>query len=152
MIGRLIEIFTGQAPQHRHGRSDELQVAVAALLIEAARMDAGFDPAERTMIRDLLARRFDLAPAETDRLLGAAGDAQDRSVEMYRYIRRITDGYDAGERIELIEMLWDVAYADGTLDPQEDALVRRIAGLIHVSDQERGAARKRVLARRRLTA
>jgi uncharacterized tellurite resistance protein B-like protein len=43
-------------------------------------------------------------------------------------------------------MMWEVAYADGVLDPHEDALLRRIAGLIHVSDQERGLARQRALA------
>jgi uncharacterized tellurite resistance protein B-like protein len=52
------------------------------------------------------------------------------------------------ERVELIEMLWGVAYADGVLDPEEDLLVRRIAGLIHVDDRERVLARQRVLARR----
>jgi uncharacterized tellurite resistance protein B-like protein len=45
-------------------------------------------------------------------------------------------------------MLWDVAYADGVLDPEEDLLIRRIAGLIYVDDRERVLARQRVLARR----
>jgi uncharacterized tellurite resistance protein B-like protein len=44
-------------------------------------------------------------------------------------------------------MLWKVAYSDGILDPYEDMLLRQIAGLIHVSDQERGSARKRALDR-----
>ena len=45
-------------------------------------------------------------------------------------------------------MLWDVAYADGVLDPEEDLLIRRIAGLIYVSDRDRVLARQRVLARK----
>jgi uncharacterized tellurite resistance protein B-like protein len=51
------------------------------------------------------------------------------------------------DRIRLIEMLWEVAYADGVLDPEEDMLLRRIAGLVYVSDQDRVAARQRVLKR-----
>jgi uncharacterized tellurite resistance protein B-like protein len=51
--------------------------------------------------------------------------------------------------VQIVEMMWEVAYADGTLDPQEDALLRRIAGLIHVSDQERGLARQRALEKLR---
>jgi uncharacterized tellurite resistance protein B-like protein len=51
------------------------------------------------------------------------------------------------QRSHLIEMLWEVAYADGVLDPQEDALLRRVAGLIYVSDADRVAARQRVLQR-----
>ena len=51
----------------------------------------------------------------------------------------------AEQRAEIIEMLWKVAYSDGVLDPYEDALVRQIAGLIHVPDRERGLARRRAL-------
>jgi uncharacterized tellurite resistance protein B-like protein len=51
------------------------------------------------------------------------------------------------DRVRILEMLWEVAYADGALDPEEDALLRRIAGLIHVSDRDRGLARQRVLLR-----
>jgi uncharacterized tellurite resistance protein B-like protein len=54
---------------------------------------------------------------------------------------------DPEERIRLIEMLWEVAYADGVLDAEEDLLLRRVAGLIYVSDQDRVAARQRVLRR-----
>ena len=49
------------------------------------------------------------------------------------------------QRVGIIEMLWEVAYADGVLDPHEDMLLRQIAGLIHVPDRERGLARKRAL-------
>ncbi len=51
----------------------------------------------------------------------------------------------ADMRVQIIEMLWTVAYADGALDPDEDALIRQVAGLIQVSDWERGAARRRAL-------
>ena len=44
-------------------------------------------------------------------------------------------------------MLWEVVYADGVLDPEEDLLVRRIAGLIYIEDRERIYARQRVLSR-----
>jgi uncharacterized tellurite resistance protein B-like protein len=50
-------------------------------------------------------------------------------------------------RIGLIEMLWEVAYADGKLDPDEDVLLRRVAGLIYISDEDRIAARQRVVSR-----
>jgi len=55
------------------------------------------------------------------------------------------ESMDAEERVGLIEMLWKVAYADGVLDPHEDMLVRRIAGLIYVPDRDRGVARRRAL-------
>jgi len=53
----------------------------------------------------------------------------------------------AQSRIGLVEMMWEVAYADGVLDPEEDALIRRMVNLIHISDRDRVLARQRVLAR-----
>ena len=61
--------------------------------------------------------------------------------------RVIKDNYSQQERVELIEMIWEVVYADGVRHDYEDSLLRRIAGLIYVSDRDRGNARKRVLER-----
>jgi uncharacterized tellurite resistance protein B-like protein len=126
---------------------EETHLAVAALLVEAARMDDRFDPAERAAIRRVLVQRFALDDATVDRLVATAEQAVDRSSALYRFIKVVTERFDPTARIGMIEMLWEVAYADGVLDPDEDALIRRIAGLIYVEDRERGAARQRVLAR-----
>jgi uncharacterized tellurite resistance protein B-like protein len=63
------------------------------------------------------------------------------------FTRTIKDGYSPEDRVEIIEMLWEVAYADGVLHDYEANLLRRVGGLIYVSDQDRGDARKRVLTR-----
>jgi uncharacterized tellurite resistance protein B-like protein len=127
---------------------EALRVAVAAVLVEAAQMDDRFDEAERRSIESLLARRFALTPEAARRLLEEAARAADASVQLHGFLRRIRDAFGPAERIELVEMLWEVAYADGALDPHEDALIRRIAGLVAVDDRDRGEARRRV--RRRL--
>ncbi|MGE0716880.1 MAG: TerB family tellurite resistance protein [Alphaproteobacteria bacterium] len=148
MIDRLLELFSPAGRRGGIAPTGELEIAVAALLVEAARMDDHFDAAERSAVRAILARRFGLDEAATARLLAAAEEAAGRSAGLYRFVHRITDALDADQRIGVVEMLWEVAYADGELDPQEDALIRRIAGLVHVSDRDRGAARLRVLSRR----
>lgn len=125
----------------------EIHTAVAALLVEAARMDDRFDPAERSTIRRVLVRRFALDDAEVERLVAAAEQAVEGASALYRFTRVVAERFDPAARVGMIEMLWEVAYADGLLDPDEDALIRRIAGLIFVEDHERGAARQRVLAR-----
>ena len=74
------------------------------------------------------------------------------SNQLYPFTRLAVERMDPQQRIGLIEMLWEVAYADGVLDPEEDALLRRVAGLIYVSDADRVATRLRVterLARKR---
>ena len=64
---------------------------------------------------------------------------------VFPFTQEICKRLEPEARAQIIEMLWQVAYADGRLDPQEDMLLRRIAGLIYVPDGERGAARKRAL-------
>ncbi len=129
------------------GAADDTQVAAVALLIEAAVMDGEFDPAERRTIARLLGDRFGLDGAEVEDLIAAGEDAVERSNQLFAFTRVVKQGFDFDERIRMIEMLWEVAYADGELHDYEASLVRRVAGLIHVADRDSGQARKRVLQR-----
>lgn len=146
MIDRLLDFLTGRAQPDAARASDELALAVTALMIEAARMDDDFDPAERATIERLLASRFDLAPAELDRLIASAERAVRQSTQFFPFTREICNRMAEDARVQIIEMLWKVAYADGVVDAQEEALLRRIAGLIDVSDRDRVLARRRALA------
>ena len=125
----------------------EPRLAVAALLVEAALMHEGFSADERSTIERLLAHRFGLDAAETRRLMERAQAEAQRSTQLFGFTSQVVRSFDEKERIGLIEMLWEVAYADGKLDPLEDSLLRRVAGLIHVPDRARGEARLRVLRR-----
>lgn len=127
---------------------DDLTVAAVALLIEAAVMDGEFDDAERATIAGLLEDRFGLDKAEVAEVIRLGSEAVENSVQLFGFTRVVKQGFDFEERIRMIEMLWEVAYADGELHDFEANLVRRIAGLIHVTDRDSGAAKKRVLAGR----
>jgi len=59
----------------------------------------------------------------------------------------VVENFTEGERVSVIEMLWEVAYSDDLLTGDEDALIRRVAGLIYVSDRDRCEARQRVVQR-----
>ena len=145
MIDRVLDFLTGRAPPALAAGADELQLAVAALLIEAARMDDDFDGDERAAIERLLAERFELTPAAVQALVEAAEAAVRHSTQFFPFTQQICKQLEPQARVQIIEMLWEVAYADGSLDPQEDMLLRRIAGLIYVADGERGMARLRAL-------
>lgn len=145
MIKRLRDFLAGQAAPGPAAGPDELQLAVAALLIEAARMDDDFDAGERVAIERLLTERYHLPAPEMRELMAAAEEAVRGSTQFFPFTRKIVQQIGHEDRAHILEMMWEVAYADGVLDPHEDALLRRIAGLIHVTDQERGAARKRAL-------
>ena len=149
MIGRFKTLLgerSGGAARHAHTVEDK-HLAAAVLMVEAARLDQNFSRDEREKVAELIERRFGLAGTEAEALIAAAETAQDEANELSRFTRAVKETFSADERVELIEMLWEVAYADGELHPYEANLLRRVAGLIYVSDRERGQARRRVLER-----
>jgi len=116
--------------------------------VEAAAMDSLFDDKERAAIRRVLAEAFHLDDAETDTLLNAAVKVNAKSVQTFGFTRGMAKRLSYEDRVHVIEMLWLVAYADHVLSAEEDMLIRRVAGLIYVSDADRGAARRRALDQR----
>jgi uncharacterized tellurite resistance protein B-like protein len=152
VINRVKALFVERrgAPQVREaGHShEELRIAAAALMVEAAQLDDTFDAREREKVRELVAVRFELDAEEGDSLIEAAEVRVAESSQIHGFTRVIKAKFSHEERIELVEMLWEVVYADGELHHYEANLMRRLAGLLQISDRAAGAARKR--ARERL--
>ncbi len=149
MIERIRALFRDGGPRASGGgpEIDDLHLAAAALLVEAAVMDGTFDERERQTVAALLEASFGLDAGGTEVLIEAAREAVKESSQLYGFARVVKDRFDHEDRVRMIEMLWEVAYADGHLHDFEASLVRRVAGLIYVPDRESGTARKRVLAR-----
>lgn len=147
MIRRLKAWLLGESAIADVGTDDPLHLAAAALLVEAASLDDDFSEDERRAIAASLESRFGLAPDEVEALIGRASSAVAESAQLYGFTRTLKDCLQPEERIRIIEMLWEVACADGEVDSYESGLVRRVAGLLFVPDKESGEARQRVLAR-----
>ncbi len=147
MFDRLMKLLgTSSEPTYALEPGD-LQLAVAALLVEAARMDQNFGAEERAMIARVLSERFKLSAGDVENLIRRASDEMQDNVQYFPFTHHINTMMSADEKIEVIEMLWRVAYADGRLDAYEDRLIRQIAGLSYVEDRDRMEARRRVLGR-----
>lgn len=146
MIERL-KTWLKEAEEPGKSDRDGLRLAIAALLMEAAEVDGSLDARERGVVVRLLEERFALDHGAADLLAGVAERKAEQSTQHFGLARIINEQLSHERRVELLEMLWEVAYADGALDPLEDSLLRRIGGLIDVSDHERGEARLRVLQR-----
>jgi uncharacterized tellurite resistance protein B-like protein len=145
MLDRIKAILRDRPVASETGGFDQLQIAVAVLLIEAARMDNEFDADERAAIAKLLQRRFELDADAAAKLLAQAETQAEDSVEFYTFTRTVKDSFEHEDRVEFMQMLWEVAYADGELHDHEANLMRRVTGLMHVTDRESGEARKRAL-------
>lgn len=149
MIDRLKALFRTleSGDDERRAIGEDYQIAAAALLVEAAHLDADFTALERRKILDLLIDRFSLSADDAEALLAAAEEKVDATAHLQRWTQTLKRALDHEERIEVLEMLWEVVYADGELHDYEANVIRRVTGLLQVSDRDSGAARKRALAR-----
>ena len=146
MFDGLLRFLTG-VDDRQSGGEDEASFALAALLIEVARSDDRVELRERGIIERALARGFGLDRSEVTRLMKAAEEGAIKAVDLHHFTQTVVRKFSEKERIGVIEMLWEVAYSDGLLTGDEDALIRRVAGLIYVSDRERGEAKRRITQR-----
>jgi len=135
-----IETDTTAGPG-KHG----LQLATAALLFEVLRADHDEHPDERTMLEQALRNAFNLSDSETRELAQLADSEAAEAVSLYQFTGLINRKFSAEEKVQLVEMLWQVAYADGRLDRYEEATVRKITELLHVPHRDFIRAKHRVL-------
>ena len=127
---------------------DEARLAAAALLMEATLADESEHAAERAVAERLIAERFGLGETAARALLEQGRAAAQCSTDLVRHTRVLKQSLDAEDRVEVITALWQVVLADDSVDDYEDALVRQVAGLLHVSDADRARARRRAMERR----
>lgn len=144
MFRRLLALFEeDETAPPQSGGVDPLQRAAAVLLVIAARLDGKMDATERASIERLLKER--LAVNDAKALVDEAVEAAVESTDFFSVTRVINDRLEPPQRINVLEMLWEVVIADGAVHDYEANLVRRVAGLLYISDRDAGEARKRVV-------
>jgi uncharacterized tellurite resistance protein B-like protein len=137
MLESLRHLFESKVarPAHQPGaeREHALRVAAAALMFEIVRADAEVRDEELTVMRTSLQGAFGLSREETEDLARVAEQQSRSAVSLYEFTALVDAGLDAEPKKRIVELLWLVAFADGTKDALEEHLIRKIAGLLHVS-------------------
>ena len=120
-----------------HFSADDSRLAVAALLVHSMTIDGATSDVERAKVKDLLTRRFGITGADLDLLVEDATEAENDAVDLYRFTSVLKRQMSEEERIEVIENLWEIAFADGVSTEFEENLVWRVAELLGVSARDR---------------
>jgi uncharacterized tellurite resistance protein B-like protein len=131
-------------PETLSPAEDPVHLAAAALLFHVVAIDGVASDAERTMLTDLLSRRFGLKVDEAAALAKSGEGADAEAVDLYGFTSVLKRRLDVGERERIIEMMWKLVYADGTVHEFEDNAVWRVAELLGVPSQTRIALKKKV--------
>lgn len=149
MLDRLMKLFnpdsgTASAPVLA---DDEVRLAAGALLVHAMRIDGTAAEAEQAKVKETLTQHFKLADDELAELIEAAQQADSKANDLFQFTRKLKQHLDLPGRQRIVEMLWEVVYADDVLDAYEDNLVWRVAELLGVSTRDRMVLKKQVRMR-----
>ena len=150
MFDKLFSHLKGNTaePQGTASTEEQNRLAFTALLVEAARADEIYTDKEKALISKLVKQHFGIDDADALALREKAEEAQAEANDLYRFSSTVKNGLTPEEKIQLIEGMWQIILSDEARDPYEDMIVRRLCGLIYLSDQEAQEARRRVEQRR----
>ncbi len=117
-------------------QTDPLKLSAAVLMIEVLAADDVVDQREVDHVTQLLQSQFAIDANDVDRLFERARKESDEAVSLQGFTRQICEHYDNEQRVELLTMLWEVAMVDEHVDGNERHLIRKIAGLLYLTDRQ----------------
>ncbi len=144
MISRL-KAFLDRPAEQAVG-PDETHLAAAVLLVQAAMVDGTFDAHETELLQRVSGDYFGLNESDVKILFDHAQNAAEASTDLFQWTSKINAQFEAEHKFALMELLWRVVDADGRVTDFEANLMRRVAGLIYVTDQESARARQQARA------
>jgi uncharacterized tellurite resistance protein B-like protein len=148
-IESLRTFFAGRADERAgERRVDPVTVAACALLLEIAHADEAFSPEERERIARHIREERGVGEEEMREVFRAAEEERRESVDLYQFTRLLADHLSFAERRALVETIWEVVYADGSLSVVESHLARRVAELLGFQHPQVQEIKDRVASRR----
>ena len=144
MINLLKNILNNQNSQENKDNNKNLEL-LCGLMIEAAYTDGQIDTSELNKIKLSLINVFSEDPMEVNLVLEEAVKNKNNAKSLHHYTSFINKNFDENKKLLLIEALWEIVLSDGEIHDFESNLIRRLSGLLYISDIDSGNARKRAL-------
>jgi len=114
----------------------DVRIAACALFLEMARVDGEFNDVERDRVLAILKNEYHLSDEDALALIQATDQELEQSIDLWQFTKRINQRHSDEEKISIIQLLWKIVYADGTLDKHERYLVHKLSGLLRLSHKE----------------
>jgi uncharacterized tellurite resistance protein B-like protein len=131
-----------------HFEPNDYRLAASAMLVHAAAIDGSMSDLERAKLHTVIKRQFDLDEATTDELVAEATEAEHDAIDLYHFTSLINRSLDEDGRRRVVEMMWEIAYADGRVGEFENNLIWRAGDLLGISSRDRIELGQRVAGRR----
>ncbi len=137
---------TTDAVEQRENESHDIRIATCALMLEMANIDGEFSPSEREHIVSNLKKDHGLSDECAAELIDASNEELKGSIDLWQFTNLVNQNYSIEEKTRIIEMVWKLAYADGSLDKHEDYLVHKLANLLRLTHKQLIEAKLKVLS------
>lgn len=121
---------------------EDIKLAAASLMFEVIRCDGQIDSAELGTMTDILRRQFAMADDDIKEMLAVARAHSSQATCLHQFTRDICKAWDNTQRVRLVEHLWLIALADERIDTHERHLVRKVAGLLYLSERQIAQSRE----------
>ena len=118
-------------------------ILVAALLVHAAKIDENYTDEEKKIVTRSVADLFNISSEDAEKLVADAEKKEQESNQIVEFTKEIKK-YSMESRLKIIEVIWKIVYSDGINDSYESNLIRRICGLLYVSDKDNGIIKTKV--------
>ena len=145
MFDKLKSIFDKKIEEESE-QFDTIQIAISTLMIQTAVYDGIFDEQEKSKILELIKKYFNFNEDQKLALFKIAIKVNDDSNDMQKFTRVLNDNLSEEEKLNIIEMLWKIIISDGHIDDYENTLIRKISGLLYITDRDVGQIKKRLIA------
>jgi len=149
MLNSIKRFFAKSTANEPYGSNQsgehDVRVATCALLVEIARIDETFTEQELQKVLAILEDKYGLSKEHADALIAAAEAELKKSVDLWQFAKRINDNYTNEEKVEIVEMLWQVVYVDGKMNQYEHYLMNKLKNLLRLSHPQLIDAKLKVL-------
>ena len=145
MFDKLKSVFDKKI-QEENEQFNTVQIAISTLMIQTAVYDGVFDEQEKSEILELIKKYFNFNEDQKLSLFKIAMKVNDDSNDMQQFTRVLNDNLSEEEKLNIIEMLWKIIISDEHIDDYENTLIRKISGLLYISDRDVGQIKKKLIA------
>ncbi|SRR5260221_4874876 len=147
----IADIVSPSAHEERAFDDTGYRLAATALLVHVVSLDGEPTEVEKRKLHGLIESSFKLDPGTADRLIASATKVEGEAVDLYHFTSVIMRSVNEEGRLRIVEMMWELVYADGQVSEFEDNVVWRAADLLGVSSRDRIDLKHRVAGRQSIT-
>ena len=133
MLGAFKKIFNGSKKEESaEDRELKLRVATSVVLLEAATADSNFSPQEQEKIIEILKSRFQMNDESVKELIDESENERKNSTDLWYFTDLINENLNNEEKYNLMELVWEVIYSDGTLDKFENYIAHKLLNMLNL--------------------